>query len=86
MVQILLFILQRAAKFINASGVEHATSGGLFVGDDSLLLYMLSTTRVTGHAVCPGGATGIGCGGVLQLPAFRLSHYLHHHTVSYCEC
>lgn len=33
--------------------------------------------------VCAGGAASPGCGGVLQLPALRLPHYLHHHTLSY---
>lgn len=35
--------------------------------------------------MCPGCTTSTGCGGLLQLPALRLSHCLHHHTLSYCQ-
>lgn len=36
--------------------------------------------------MCSGGTSSAGCGGVLQLPAFRLTYCLHHHTLSYCQC
>lgn len=32
---------------------------------------------------CAGGTASPGCGGVLQLPALRLPHYLHHHPLSH---
>lgn len=32
---------------------------------------------------CAGGAASPGCGSVLQLPALRFPHYLHHHTLSH---